>query len=1304
MTTLVVIALIGIFALLHNDAFRQHVLRIARTKLNEATGVEFRMRDFSVHLSGLSPSVDMYDVVIDGAPPKQIPPLLQVDHLSVGVQIVSLMSRKWYLKDIVIDHPTAHIFVDENGVTNLPQTKNGGQNASVFDLGIRHVTLGRGEIYYNDHKSSLDADLHDLEFESSFDSGPRRYSGGLSYKDGRIFFQNLNPVVHSLLAEFEATPDTFTLKRSTVSSGASRFSLSATINDYLHPRVSATYQASLDMRELRQILTDATLPAGVMQLAGSARYESDPKKPVAKTVALDGNVTSNVLEIHTAKVNTVVRNLSARYMLQNGDGEVSDFRAQILGGGVDGSLMMHDITGAQVTELHASVHNIALASLQALVNANAGQDLQLTGTANAKVDANWKKSFDTLVARTDTEFHGTVTAHTTAIASQPPLLTEEGKVRATYSAARQEISFEQSYIKLPQTTINLNGMVSKVAALQVQVQSNDLSEVETVADVFGALPQPLGLGGSAAFNGTVRGSTTTPQINGQLSATSLKVKGTEWRSVRTGIDASPTRVVLRNGELVPASNRGRMTFTISVGLDQWKFNDSSPFQIDGNASQLNIAELKNLVGAQAPVTGALSANISFHGSELNPIGSGTIAVTQATIADEPIQSANIDFQGTGDELRVKLGFRMPAGTAQANATYFPKRKAYEGQLQTAGFRIDQIRTLRTHNVNLSGTLNLNAKGSGTLDNPGVQFTAEIPQLQIDNERVNSIALQADIGNHVANVSIDSQSASLNTFVRGRGKINLTGDYETDASLDTAAIPLQPLFAVYLPTQANNLTGQTEVHATIHGPLREKTRLDAHVTIPSLTLAFRNDVQLAATQPVRLDYSQGVLSLQRTAIRGTGTDLQLQGTFPTAGTAPMTVVAQGTVDLSLAQLLDPDITSSGQIQFNIDGTGRRANPEVQGQVKIVNASFAGASLPIGMQNGNGVLVLTNNKLDIQQFNGNVSGGTLTATGGITYRPSLQFNVALNGHGLRTLFPDGVREGIDTNLSLVGSPNYAMLRGQVRLTEVSFSPTFDLNDILGAAGEAPGTLAAPSRLAQNLHLDVNVISTSDLNLASSKLSLQGTANLRVSGTAAQPSVLGRVNLSAGDLIYRGNRYLLQPSALDFVDPNQISPRVNLAVDTTIQQYDVHMLFRGTLDRLRTTYTSEPALPPSDIINLLVFGKTTEAQAANPTPGNLGAESMIASSVSSQLTSRVEKVAGISQLSVDPVLGGNGQNPGARLTVQQRVTGNMFVTFATDATSTQTQVIKLEYQATPRVSVSGVRDQNGGFAFDIHIKKTW
>ena len=84
---IVITLLIGILALLHNKDFRQYVLQIAQTKLTEAVGIDFRMRDFSVHWSGLSPSVDMFDVVIAGAPPYQAPPVLHVDHLRSPVMI-----------------------------------------------------------------------------------------------------------------------------------------------------------------------------------------------------------------------------------------------------------------------------------------------------------------------------------------------------------------------------------------------------------------------------------------------------------------------------------------------------------------------------------------------------------------------------------------------------------------------------------------------------------------------------------------------------------------------------------------------------------------------------------------------------------------------------------------------------------------------------------------------------------------------------------------------------------------------------------------------------------------------------------------------------------------------------------------------------------------------------------------------------------------------------------------------------------------------------------------------------------------
>jgi uncharacterized protein involved in outer membrane biogenesis len=94
----------------------------------------------------------MYDVVIDGAAPYQTPPLVKVDHMSVGIQIVSLLGRKWYLKDIVIDRPVARVFVAENGETNIPRSKS-SDSTSVFDLDIRHVMLGQGEVYYNDRRA-----------------------------------------------------------------------------------------------------------------------------------------------------------------------------------------------------------------------------------------------------------------------------------------------------------------------------------------------------------------------------------------------------------------------------------------------------------------------------------------------------------------------------------------------------------------------------------------------------------------------------------------------------------------------------------------------------------------------------------------------------------------------------------------------------------------------------------------------------------------------------------------------------------------------------------------------------------------------------------------------------------------------------------------------------------------------------------------------------------------------------------------------------------------------------------------------
>jgi len=87
------------------------------------------------------------------------------------------------------------------------------------------------------------------------------------------------------------------------------------------------------------------------------------------------------------------------------------------------------------------------------------------------------------------------------------------------------------------------------------------------------------------------------------------------------------------------------------------------------------------------------------------------------------------------------------------------------------------------------------------------------------------------------------------------------------------------------------------------------------------------------------------------------------------------------------------------------------------------------------------------------------------------------------------------------------------------------------------------------------------------------------------------------------------------------------------------------------------------------------------SNATPASVGAESAVASAVGGQLASQVQKLAGISQLTINP-LAGNSSNPVAQIAIQQRVTGNVLLTFSTNATSAQNQSVQVQYQPNKNV----------------------
>jgi translocation and assembly module TamB len=69
----------------------------------------------------------------------------------------------------------------------------------------------------------------------------------------------------------------------------------------------------------------------------------------------------------------------------------------------------------------------------------------------------------------------------------------------------------------------------------------------------------------------------------------------------------------------------------------------------------------------------------------------------------------------------------------------------------------------------------------------------------------------------------------------------------------------------------------------------------------------------------------------------------------------------------------------------------------------------------------------------------------------------------------------------------------------------------------------------------------------------------------------------------------------------------------------------------------------------------------------------------------------------------VGATENNPsGARLTIEQQVSGNITLTYITNVAQTSQQIIQAEYNVNRYVSLIAIRDQNGVVSFDVRIRQ--
>jgi translocation and assembly module TamB len=344
--------------------------------------------------------------------------------------------------------------------------------------------------------------------------------------------------------------------------------------------------------------------------------------------------------------------------------------------------------------------------------------------------------------------------------------------------------------------------------------------------------------------------------------------------------------------------------------------------------------------------------------------------------------------------------------------------------------------------------------------------------------------------------------------------------------------------------------------------------------------------------------------------------------------------------------------------------------------------------------------------VQSLSANTGGGTLNIGGFISYQNGIYFDLTATGREIRLRYPPGISASADADLHYSGNLKSSLLSGDVLVTRFGVNQRFDFA-LYVARGKAPATAPKANPLLDNLRLDVHVTSTPELRVETQLAKVAGDADLRIRGTASKPVVLGRVNIAEGDIFFNSTKYHLERGDISFTNPITIEPVLNVEASARVREYDITLGFHGSvLKGISTTYRSEPPLPTADIIALLALGRTREDAVLNPPAQQNFAETasnaILGQALDAAVSSRVQKLFGVSRIKIDPQVGGPETATGARITIEQQVSNNVTLTYITNVARANQQIIQGEFNFSRDVSLVIVRDENGVLGFDVKIRQ--
>ncbi len=196
------------------------------------------------------------------------------------------------------------------------------------------------------------------------------------------------------------------------------------------------------------------------------------------------------------------------------------------------------------------------------------------------------------------------------------------------------------------------------------------------------------------------------------------------------------------------------------------------------------------------------------------------------------------------------------------------------------------------------------------------------------------------------------------------------------------------------TQHASLDGEAE----LSGPFKKPELLQGRLHIQQFTVEVEH-IALKSDGPIELTFANETVSVQRCTLVSEDTHFTLAGTASLKGERRLDLRANGSLNLKLAETLDPEVTSYGVSIINVSIDGTMAEPRISGRIDVQHAGLSTIDLPLGFGDVNGTLAFNEDRLELENVSGRMGGGHVNIGGFITYGRTLGFNLTMDGQDIR-----------------------------------------------------------------------------------------------------------------------------------------------------------------------------------------------------------------------------------------------------------------------------------------------------------------